>query len=1021
MKQAMLLFLVPVALLAQTTSTASITGVVSDPAKSSIPNASVTVTNTETEFVRRAKTDPSGIYRIDLLPPGSYRALFEFAGFTPRTILVKLNVGALQRADAEMTIESRPQSVEIQETATLDTERSQQASLINAKQVQQLPIDRRDYLSFSLLAPGVSDSKALADANSFRVKQTPDSGLSFYGSNGRGNVVNVDGGESNDGGGGVRPTISQEAVREFQVNRSNYSAEYGGSRGGVVNIVTKSGTNQNHGSAFAFFRNQNLDATNPFSVVLQSDNTLRRVKPDSSRQQFGASFGGPVKKDKTFYFLAYEQLRRRETNAVPILTDLSVFGPTRAQKAILAQLPPSAAAQLTAALSTPASVQSMFAINSGVFPFQTDQYQGLARIDHQFNENNQTSLRVNTTNLSDTNPNVSSLTGYSRGYVQNVVDITTSASWIHTFNPLIVNEARAQFNYDKPATASNDPFGPALEIAGYGNFNRDRFLPSTQITRHPELVDNVTLSLGKHTVKTGAYALIRAETVDSKTFMSGRFTFGPLPGGLVNPVLASTSITALQAFNLGLAQSFQQGFGNGVVKSTHPLYAGYLQDDWRISSSLTVNAGVRYEFDKRHDPLPSGKTNFAPRVGFAWSPDKKTVIRGGYGFYFATIDFQVDYSVDALGVRANGSRQIAQVLTTIQSTDPRQNSLNIFQTLRAQGVIGIPTPTRSITPADLTQFGINVSYTGALPPLTVIFKAAPNYKNPQTRQASFGVERELALGFTLSASGIYVRGLHLTNSYDDNLLFNAPFSAALGTQNYAADAAHPGGYFVNPFIYQSNVYTSDSNSFYGGLLVETAKRIGSGIQLHANYTLSHATDETTDYNTDFQPNNQWCRRCDRASSSFDERHKFVAYAMVASPVKSNALLRDWNWAPIYRYRSGRPFNLLVGGSDLNNDRHNTTDRPAYAGRNTGLGPSFWTFDTRIQRSLPVTERMKLNVTIEAFNLFNKLNFGAVNNTVGAYAGPFNATGRDDRRPTDPLGFTSAFEPRRIQIGMRLTF
>ncbi|HVW83145.1 MAG TPA: hypothetical protein VHB50_00615, partial [Bryobacteraceae bacterium] len=407
--------------------------------------------------------------------------------------------------------------------------------------------------------------------------------------------------------------------------------------------------------------------------------------------------------------------------------------------------------------------------------------------------------------------------------------------------------------------------------------------------------------------------------------------------------------------------------------------------------------------------------------GFAWSPDSKTVVRGGYGIYYATIDFQIDYSVYALGVTPSGFRPIAQVLTTIQ-TPGAQSAANIFSTLRAEGVIGIPTPTRSITPADLTQFGIGISHTGPLPPLSVVFSASPDYRNPQTQQASLGIQREFSPGFHAAVNGIFVRGSHLTDAYDNNLLSSAPFDKSLGTQNYAPDATHPFGSFVNPLIYQSNVYESESNSFYGGLLLEASKRIGRSVQFNVNYTWSHATDETTDYNSDFEPNNQFCRRCDRASSSFDERHKVVTYAILQSPANGNALLRNWVFSPIYQFHSGQPFNLLVGGADINNDRHNTTDRPPYAGRNTGLGPSFWTIDTRVQRGFTLTEKLRLDLMFEAFNLFNKLNYESVNNTVGAaFQGPFNVTGRDDRKPTDPLGFTAAFDPRRLQLGLRLTF
>jgi len=1007
----------------QSNSTATLSGIVVDATEAVVADVVITAVNPETQFTRKVTTGPDGAFRLDLLPPGAYDLRAEKVGFSPSVQKgLGLTVGSAISLDLKLQVASGSSVLEvISEVPAIETERTQQSNTIDQRAISELPIDRRDYLSFSLLAPGVSDSRANADSNSYRVKQTPDSGLSFYGSNGRGNTINVDGGESNDGGGGVRTTVGQEAVREFQVNRSNYTAEYGGSRGGVVNIVTKGGSNDVHGSAFGFFRHQGLDARNPFNLVLDSSNVLKRVKPQSQRQQFGATIGGAIVKDKTFFFLDYEQLRKRESAAVPILTDLSVFGPTAAQRAILAQLPAAASAQLTAVLSTPASVQQLFQQNSGIFPFQADQHQGLLRLDHQMNQNNQFTARFNTTRGFETNPNVSALTGISRGFVSDVFDTVGTLNWFHVFSPRLINEAHAQFDYYDLLTDSNEKFGPALEIAGFGNFNRDRFLPSDSIARRSELYDNLTWTRGKHTLKTGAYALIRNQHTDSATFMSGRFTFGALPGGLVNAALASTTINSLQAFNLGLAQSYQQGFGNGVVAATYPLYAGYVHDEWRPFSKLTLNMGLRYEVDNRRLPLRTDHNKLAPRFGFAYSPDSKTVIRGGYGIYYASIDFQIDYSVYALGVTPSGFRPIAQVLTTIQ-TPGAQSAANIFTTLRARGVIGVPTPSRSITPSDLTQFGINISQTGPLPPLSVIFKASPDYRSPQTQQASLGIQRDFGSGFNGAINGIFVRGAHLTNSYDDNLLASAPFDKNIGTQNYAADATRPGGYFVNPLIFQSNLYESTANSFYGAMILEGSKRVGKSVQLHANYTWSHATDESTDYNSDFQPNNQFCRRCDRASSSFDQRHKVVAYAMIQTPTTQNALLRNWVVSPIYQYQSGRPFNLLVGGADINNDRHNTTDRPAYAGRNTGLGPSLWTFNARFQRGIPLREKVRLDLMFETFNLFNKLNYQSVNNTVGAgFVGPFNVTGRADRRPTDPLGFTSAAEPRRIQLGFRLIF
>ncbi len=1020
--------------LSQSSTTATLSGTITDASGAVVPSAAVTANNAQTGLVRTATSDDAGEYRLVLLPPGVYDVKIEKSGFAPLSRkAISLTVGSAVSFDFNLTVSASTQVVEIQSAAPLiETDRTQQANTITQQSVNNLPINRRDYLSFTLLAPGVNDSQGLADSNSFRVKQTPDSGLSFYGSNGRGNSINVDGGESNDAGGGVRPTVTQEAVQEFQVNRTNYSAEYGASRGGVVNIITKGGTNDTRGTLFGFFRHQSLDATNPFSLDFQG-NQLTRVKPDSQRQQFGGSFGGPIHKDQTFYFLAYEQLRRRESAAVPVLTDLSIFQPTPAQQAIINAVPASVGAALSGALTAPQSTIDLFRQNSGVFPFQTDQYQGLLRLDHRVNERNLLTFRFNATSLDDKNPNLSALTGVSRGYVQTTFDTTALAGYTHTFTPTMVNELRLQFNYNNPLTASNDLFGPALEIAGYGYFNRDRFLPSNVITRREQIMDSLTWIKGQHTIKAGVDILIRENHSDSQTFFSGRFTFGTLPGALLAalipggsqiPGLSQTPITALQAFNLGLAQSYQQGFGDPVVRAIYPSYGAFAQDSWKVRPNLTLDFGLRWEADQRKPPLPNQDKNFAPRVGFAWDPfgDHKTTVRGGYGLFYAPIDFQIDYVVNALG-EINGYRQIAQVLTTFNATNPLNTNgpVNIFQTLRRQGIIGVPTPQRAIQAGDLVQFGINISQTGPRPPLTVLFRNSPDYKSPLAQQASFGIERALGETLSLSASYVFVRGSHLTTSHDDNLL-PAPVNPAKGIRDWGATADNPTGfaYFRNPLLFQDNVYESTANSFYHGLILEFSKRFSRTLSFNGNYTFSKAIDETVDYNSDFQPNDQTCRRCDHALSSFDQRHKVVLYGVLQAPSHIHRALADWSLTPIYRYNSSHPFNLLAG-TELNNDRHNTTDRPFFAGRNTGIGPSFWTFDARLTRRFAVGEKRSLDLMVEGFNIFNHLNYLSVNNTVGNISGPFNLTGRDDRNPSQPLGFTSASDPRRVQLGMRFSF
>ncbi len=1011
---------------AQSKTTAEVTGKVKDPTGSFVPNARITATNTVTGLVREVSTDEKGEYRLLSLPPGIYDIKVEREGFATQVQKgVEITVGQTAVVYYQLALGALTQLVEVTgEVPVVEVERSQQSNTIEERSIRNLPINRRDYLTFALLAPGVADSKALADANSFRVKQTPDSGLSFYGSNGRGNYVAVDGGEANDAGGGVRPTVSQETVQEFQINRTNYSAELGGARGGAVNIVTKSGSNTMHGSAFGFFRHQDLDAGDPFAITLQG-NSIVRVKPDSTRQQFGATLGGPISKDRSFFYMGYEQLRRRESASVPVLTSFSIFQPTPAQEAILAALPAAQAAPLRAALTSPPETIEMFRRNSGIFPFQTDDYKGLLRLDHRLSDRNQLNLRFNVTKSFETNPNLQALVGFSRGFITDFVDTTALAGWTHTFSPTVINEARVQYNYYNALTASSEKFGPALEIAGFGFFNRDRFLPNDSILRREEIIDNLSLSRGSHSLKMGVQVLVRNNHSNSATFFSGRFTFGTLPGAFVSPALASTTINALQAFNLGLAQSYQQGFGDGVVRATYPLYGVFLQDTWKPIPNLTLNLGVRYEVDTRKEPLPTDKNNVAPRFGFAWDPwkDRKTTIRGGYGLFFSPIDYQIDYVVNALN-EINGFRQIAQVLTTLNAANPLavNGPVNIFQTLRRTGVITVPAPTRSITPADLTQFGIIVAQRGPRPPLTVLFHNSADYQNPYAQQASFGLEREISPGFSASANYVFVRGTKLARSRDDNLL-PAPVNPLKGIRDWGASPANPTGapiYFKQPLLFQDNVYESTGNSFYHGLLLEVTKRFSRTSTFHANYTFSKAIDEVLDYNSDFQPNDQLNLKAERALSAFDQRHKAVIYAVLQSPSNWGRALGNFVFTPIFRANSGRPFNLLAG-TELNNDRHSTTDRPIFAGRNTGSGPSFWTFDLRLSRRIAFSERGSIELMAEAFNLFNHLNFASVNNTVGNISGPFNLRGRDDRTPSQPLGFTAAFDPRRIQLGIRINF
>src|SRR5690348_13476220 len=322
----------------------AIRGTISDPTGASIAKATIVAEEPAKGIRRTAISDDSGAYEITGLPPSTYQLTVKISGFqTELQKDVVVSIGRTVVVDFRMKLSSGNEVVEVNtEPPMVDTERGHLADTVSEQYITDLPIDRRDYLTFTLLMPGVSDSTRLAGDQDFRVKQTPQSGLSFYGSNGRGNTITVDGGEANDDAGGVRLTVSQDAVQEFQINRSNYSAELGGASGAAINIVTKSGSNQMHGSLFGFFRNDALDARDPFafSQALAPNQPFNPANPDSlsqpvkntlSRQQFGGSFGIALRPDKTFLFGAFEGLRQNAQNAVPLLTNTDIFRPDNGQ------------------------------------------------------------------------------------------------------------------------------------------------------------------------------------------------------------------------------------------------------------------------------------------------------------------------------------------------------------------------------------------------------------------------------------------------------------------------------------------------------------------------------------------------------------------------------------------------------------------------------------------------------------------------------------------------------------------
>jgi len=1142
-----------------------ITGTVADSAGAVLPGVTISVVDTQTGLKRTIATDGAGQYRVAGLSPSTYEVSAALSGFaTDLRKSVPVAIGQTVISDFRMRPAQVATVLEVtSEPPVVETERGSQADRISQEYITDLPIDRRDYLTFTLLAPGVSDATRLAGDQDFRVKQTPQSGLSFYGSNGRGNSITIDGGETSGDSGGQRLTLSQDAVQEFQINRSNYAADLGSATGASINIVTKSGSNNMHGSLYGFFRNDAMDAQNPFSFsqALQAGQTFNPANPDSlgspikdtlSRQQFGGTLGLPIKKDKTFLFVAFEGLRQNAQNAVPLLTDTNIFRPTSAQNAIIAQLeanPSTTAVPCLPGFSAPPSecglaLQSVLTLNpnpggtnpfvspgqsalnsflinqfesqGGVFPYNSREYQASGRLDHRFDANNELSVTYRYGHDLEQSPDVQSLTAFSAGSSIHTYDNNLQAAWYRQFSPTIQNEARAQWDYNSFNVIPNVPGEVGLQIPGFiNNLGTSIFIPSISILRRYEFADNLTVIRGHHTFKFGGYELLRGNHTESHTFFPGRFVFGSLPGFLISPCLnptaanpcgvttPGTGINPLQSASFGLPQVYQQGFGNPTYPYyTRPLTAFYGQDSWKVTPSFTLNYGLRYELDTQFAPLTTYKKDFAPRVSFAWDPfkDHKTVIRGGYGIFYGPVDVQIPDVDLSLGVvnsnksaveNSSGAGQVAN-LTAIcgfsqfgapiipgTGSSPCNREISIyvdplggvgplglkgpevlFPTLFGKGLIQCTTPTAGnaacITPGAVAPSGIDVTNNGPVGPLQVVFVNQPGYRPPIAQQASFGIEREIGPGFSISLSGIYSHTQRLPVAIDTNLL-PAPFSTVTlangqrvsyrnwnTTNPMTGSTADPlGGIegqpcnavqcFVNPLVVQNNQYSSEAYAVYEGGIVEVKKRFSDHFTLFGNYTFSKGFDTSTDYNSDYGPQDPTNLNLDRALSEFDERHKVVIAGVIDSPWKQS-VMSGFQLAPIFSYHSGHPFNLLAGG-EVNGDNHTTNERPIGAPRDTGLGPNYVDFDMRLSWRHKLGEKADLQFTAEGFNIANRTNFASVNNEVSPLFGltpgftTFNVSGvrpgtivnGQAATPSTPLTFTSALPKRQVQLGVRLSF
>jgi Carboxypeptidase regulatory-like domain/TonB dependent receptor/TonB-dependent Receptor Plug Domain len=973
-------------------TTGDLGGTIVDQSSAVLPGATVTAQNVETNHVRSAMTDDRGHFLIPALPPGTYTVKAELQGFTPRTLEdVVVTLGSLIDVRLSLNVAGGQEVVLVAgEAPVIDTQRTAVSNVISQAQIEHLPINGRNFIGFSLLAPGVGTDRTPQQGASGT------SGLTFAGQRARSNNITVDGLDNNDSSiGSVRATFSQEAVREFQVLTNSYSAEFGKASGGVVNIVTKSGTNTMAGNLFFFLRDGALNSKDHFERFNPADQPIEREKAPYSQKQFGATFGGPLKQDRTFYFLSFERLDIAAHNFVTIdnTNNVTFLGQN---------------------LGTPAAIleRAGFQVETGHVPYDVRSNQFLAKLDHELNASNALTARINWAN--DFNENIEPFGGNvarSRGAVLESDDLMFALSHLRVGSAKMVNELRFQLASRDQTVNSLDPRcggpctlenqgGPTLEVLGVASVGRQRFTPQPRKNMRYQVLDTVSYFTGSHQFKAGFdFNFINASDQRLPLHFGGRYIFGSIPASSAPALgLPAVEVPAIVAVQLGVPGRYVQGYGDSEATYTYSDLSLFAQDDWRVTPRLTAKFGVRYQLQAWPDitynvvgypgpySFPGDGNNIAPRLGLAWDVfgDRRTTIRGAYGLYYDNLIT----AVAGITKGINGSDRVRTLVAGVPTT-----------------VLAWNAPGRRLPqPASYPSLVISID---------------PVLQTPYAHHLAAGVERELPGSIALAADFIYVRGFKHPSTVDYN-----PLVPALGANRRPSDANGMPG--TSASVLQ---YTSFGETWYRGFTVTASRRFLDRHQLLMSYTLSKAEDNATDFQSEFIPQDSGRGRnpddidglplafdpnLEKGPSVQDQRHRFVASGIYVLP-------KAIELSSIITIGSGRPYNILAG-VDLNGDgdggatdRARTTlaDISTSVHRNAGTLPAQATVDLRVSRRFPVG-RIYIDGIFEVFNLFNRSNFIAVNNVFGTGSYP------SSQAPTFGQ-FTQAAPPRQVQLAVKVGF
>jgi hypothetical protein len=1022
----------------------SLQGVIEDASGARIPSAAITVSDSSRGFHMQSVTDAQGMFNFGMLPPGRYDVTASASGMATRTSRgVELLVGGVSVVHLRLSPAVLTQTITVSAPPiAIDTQSGEISNVVTQSAIDGLPLNGRRFTDLALLSSDViQDPRGLtSDSNG---------DLSVGGVRGFQNSFLVDGTDDNNSffaqaRGGYRAPyqFSNEVIQEFRVSKNSYSAELGRSGGAVFNVATKSGTNNWHGTGFYYLRDRSFDAQQPYASS----------QPNDRQQQFGGTVGGPIRKDRIFFYAGFDQHLLTVPSVVQFANGASTIVPQPTDYDSTDQALVFAAAQ---------KLNNM----GGSYPTTMQGNAGFAKVDFNLSSKQLAFLRISTSRLTGVN-NVffdpsSPITGYAAtaNGTENVQTESIAASLMSSWTNKFAGNLRAQFSHDAQDSLANSnlPWNKIYDIMeGFGGSST---LPRDTREKKLHIADTLSYDTGRIHWKFGG-DFIQAWIYNYYPYLfDGEYYFDDVK---VNPwtyapMKYGEPLSPLRAYAHDVPRYYMQDFGSPVSHPDSRMYAAFMQDTIRITRNFTLNAGIRYDLQTFEpgplvsNPLypasgkvPTDMNNFSPRLGFAYSLGEKhaTVIRGGGGLFYMPIP-----------------AMYASQIATDNGIQESQLFLNLM--VPAQAALFPSYPNALVNcPPGTSLCKLPSSLAGLV--TTNISAFAPNFQTPYTEQANLTVQHQFGNSIVASVSYAYVHGIHEIRSLDVNLpkptvvdypVYNDNGSVFLGM--YAVDSfttwqttpsvTCPYPPCINalqrpdPQLGAINSFQSESSSIYNGMTISVKRLLSHGMYFQIGYTLAKAMDDGPDalvVGRSGNVQNSYATSLEWGPSVNDQRHRFVA-AWVAEPKfhfdqgTLNTLVNHWKLSSVVTAGSGRPVNATVAG-DPNGDGDIYNDRlPGYE-RNAFMGPDYFSTDMRITRTIRCGEHTVWTLVAESFNVFNRTNSRVQISDDGFYnsAGEFVAYSTVVKGTLYPGEFltnsqfltpTNAYAPRQVQFSLRLSF